>query len=277
MSKASEAGKEFLAGALAKVPAEKRAQVEALLGGPEFEEALVVIGTGALGQSDINRKYDEIKTKDEELDELRAQLQESFDRNQSWWNQNKAALEEYKVIKPEFETLKKGGDVKPPDGNGNTHTETDVRKAIDSALENNNRAFAGALAFTLNLTQRHKDMFGENLDVMELLRDPRLGKQMAGQPEGRVISLEDVYHDKFGKKVEEFNKKKEDERFNAEVEKRFAEKLKANPVPQPFPLRDSSPSPLDALQDQERGKRYTVDSATAEYERLTAIRTGQAT
>src|SRR5689334_16950445 len=111
MSKASDAGKSFLAGVFAKLNAEQRAQAEAIFNSADATGALEVLGTGALAQPEINRQLDEIRAKGQQLDDLRQ-------KNENWFAENEAALKEYLVIKPQYEELKSkgggGGDNHPP-------------------------------------------------------------------------------------------------------------------------------------------------------------------
>jgi hypothetical protein len=54
-----------------------------------------------------------------------------------------------------------------------------------------------------------------------------------------------------------------------EVQKRLTEERAKQPQHMPFPLRDPSPSPLDALQATDRKPAdYSVDTAVAAYDRL---------
>jgi len=264
MSKASDAGKAFIAGVLAKLPEAQRGQVQTVFDSADAVAALEVIGTGALAQPEINRQLDDLRKKATDLDDLR-------ERNNTWYAENKAALEDYLKIKPEFDTLKAGGGgggggEKPPVAGGPTKEE------IAAALDQRDRSFAGALALSMDLSAKHMHMFAEPLNTTELLSDPKLGTVVNGQTYG----LMDAYNSKHGTRVQEKLQATENARIQKLVDEGVAEKLKGLPQNQqhPFPLRDPSPSPLDALSAERKPADYSVDSAVAEYERLQGARNG---
>lgn len=264
MSKASDAGKSFMAGVLAKLPEAARGQVQAVFDAAEATPALEVIGTGALAQPEINRQLDELRTKAQGLDDLR-------EKNETWFAENKAALEEYLDIKPKYEELKgKGG--------GGGHNDPPpaglTKEEVAAALEQRDRAFAGAMSLGMDLSAKHMHMFSEPLNMTELLSDPKLG-QVLDRNSGRVYGLQDAYDSKHGTRVTEKATAVEAARIKKLVDDGVAERLRGMPQQHPFPLRDSTPSPLDALNDTTRKTTdYTVDSAVAKYEELQQVRTG---
>jgi hypothetical protein len=110
--------------------------------------------------------------------------------------------------------------------------------------------------------------------MTELLSDPKLG-QVLDRNTGRVYGLKDAYDAKHGTRVIEKAKAIEDARIKKLVDDGVAERMRTMPQNHPFPLRDSTPSPLDALDNKERKPAdYSVDSAITEYERLQATRNG---
>ena len=258
MSKASDAGRAFVTGVIAKLPEHLRAQAETLFTAPEAEDALVVIGTGALAQPDINRRYDDLKKQE---DALQAKHRELTD----WWDTNRPALEEYKTIKPEYDRLKgQPAPVAeaPPKG-------LDV-ETVAQMFDENNRAFARVTSLGLKLVQKHQRMFNEELDTDALIGDPRIGQPIPGT--NRVFGLLDVYHDTFGERIKAKEQEAEDARIQKLVDARLAEERRKAPPGPPFPLRDGGSSPLDVLTQAER-PTHSIDSAVAEYERLVAART----
>lgn len=265
MSKASDAGKSFLAGVYAKLTPEQRTQAEAIFNSADATLALEVLGTGALAQPEINRQLDDLRKKSETLDELR-------EKNETWYAENKAALEEYVTIKPEYDTLKAkgggGGGAADPPPAGLTKEE------VAAALEQRDRAFAGAMSLGMDLSAKHLHMFNEPLNMTELLSDPNLGKVL-DRNSGRVYGLQDAYNAKHGERVTTRQTEAETARIQKLVDEGVATKLRGMPQQHPFPLRDSTPSPLDALQDTQRKTTdYTVDSAVAKYEELQQVRAG---
>jgi len=262
---AFEDGTSFLAGVFAKLPESVRTQVQEALTKPEAKDAVTLIGDGVLARSDYSKNMDALKANEAEAANKLTELN-------TWYAANKAALDEYKVIKPAYETLKKTGgradDDPPPDPN----PPVDVRKLFGELLEQEGRGYVEVSAFLATQGLKHYAMFNEAVDMQELVANPKLGKAVIGQP-GRVYSLLDAYNEKYGERVATKAKEAEDKRINDEVEKRLAEKVKGS-VNQPFPLRGEAPSVLDVLQTKDGPAAHNLDSAVAEYERLSAARAG---
>lgn len=260
---AFESGQTFLAGVIAKLPAELQAQAKELFEKPEAKDAVIIVGDGALARPDYSKAMDGIKTKETELTA-------KFTELNTWYEANKAALDEYKTMKPEYDRLKAGGNGDPdPDPD---RKPIDVQKVVDETLTTRERDYAGFVMFAQTLAAKHYQMFGEVLDGNALMSNPKLGKPIAGQP-GRVFSLQDAYNESFGERVQQKVKEAEDKRINDEVEKRMAEERKKL-IAQPFPIRDATPSVLDTFATKEGSAAHTVDTAVAEYERLQSTRAG---
>lgn len=262
MSKASDAGKSFMAGVLSKLPEAVRGQVQTIFESADANAALEVIGTGALAQPEINRQLDDLRTKQKELDDIRA-------ANQTWYANNKAALEEYVKIKPEYDKLAAGGE--PPEPKPGMSPE-EVNRAIAASHQERDRYIAGALALSMDLAAKHMYMFKEPLNTTELLSNPKLGTVVNGQ----TFGLMDAYNEKHGERVTKHVADEEAARIQKLVDEQVKVKMAALPQNQqhPFPLRDPSPSPLDALTAERKPADFTIDSAVAEYERLQAARNG---
>lgn len=253
---ALESGQAFLAGVVAKLPAELQAQAKELFGKPEAKDAIILVGDGALARPDYSKAMNDLQTKETEL---KAKL----DNLNAWFGDNEAALQEYLVIKPEYDKLKAAPPLKP----GEIPPPADPRKLVEEVLNEQGRDYVQLSAWLAGKAVEHFHQFGETLNVMELTADPRLGKPIAGQP-GRVFSLPDVYASKYGERVAAKVKEADDKRFNDEVEKRMVEERKKN-VDHPFPLRgDASPSVLDVLSTKDGPAAHTLDSAVAEFDRL---------
>ena len=257
---AFESGQEFLRSVIEKLPAGQQAQAKAIFESPEAKDAVVLVGDGALRQPDYSRAMNDLKAKETELSTRLENLN-------GWFTENEAALKEYLVIKPEYEKLKTGTPppaAKPGEG-------ADPRKVAEEVLADAGRDYVQLSAWLAAKAVEHLHRFGEPLDTTALVSDPRLGKPIAGQP-GRVVSLPDLYQDKYGERVAAKVKEAEDRKFNEEVDKRLKERL-AQQAGQPFPLRnDASPSVLDVLTTKEGPAAHTLDTAVAEYERLSATR-----
>lgn len=248
---AYESGQAFLQSVLAKLPADKQAAAKALFEDPTAKDAVTLAGDGALARSDYSKNLDLLKAKEDEL--------------VTWYDDNKAALDDYLKIKPEFDTLKGAKKDDPP----KVDPPIDPRKAAEEVLAAQGRNYVDVADWIADKKLDHFMQFGEKLDTRALLDDPRLGKPVAGQP-GRVVSLPDLYQEKYGEKLAAKQKDADDKKFEAEVEKRLAERRSQQP--NPFPLRGES-SVLDSLADPEHASKHTVETAVEHYERLQAART----
>jgi hypothetical protein len=261
---AKESGQSLLAGVLAKLPEADRATAQAIFAKADAEGAITLIGESALARSDYSKQMDTIREQTTALEAKQTELTE-------WWEVNKDALLDYKAIKPEFDKLKTTPPARTtPDPNpppaGLTKEEFDKDMAI--RLEARDRIFAGALGFSVTLAQKHFVMFHEALDMNELLRDPKIGT--VDKTTGDTYGLMDAYNNKHGDRVSTKLKEIKDAEFNKAVDDKVNERLRSSPQ-HPFPIRDSSPSPLDALTTPEKKTTdFTVDSAVAFYEQLQA-------
>lgn len=279
MSKASEAGKAFLAGVIAKLPEAQRAQAEAIFHAAEAEVALEVVGTGALAQPEINRKLDEIAAQDKALKDQLAAATDLYERNDRWYKTNEAALKEYPTLKTELDRLKAGGGGDDDDeakkrvapGLDKKTIEETITTLLDQNLADRERGYVDVVAFMQDTGFQHQQMFGAPPNMRELVGNPKLGKPIVGQP-GRVFSLQDAYNEKYGAEVTAKQKAVHDKAIEDEVQKRLAEERKTQ-IGQPFPMRgDASPSVLDVLQTKEGAAAHTLDTAVAAYESLQAGR-----
>lgn len=258
---AFEDGSSFIAGVLAKLPDSLRPQVKEALEKPEAKDAITLVGESVLARSDYSRQMDALKAKENEL-------QTKFEDLNSWYGVNETALKDYNGLKTEVETLraKLNGGTPPP----KKEEVVDPRQIALDVVNETGREYVQVSAWLAGKAVQHQQMFGEPLDTMAIVNNPKLGKPIAGQP-GRVFSLNDAYTEAHGERLATKQKEVEDQRINAEVDKRLKEKL-ANQS-QPFPLRgESSPSVLDVLATKDGPAAHNLDSAVAEYDRLQAAR-----
>lgn len=271
MSKASDAGKAFLAGVLAKLPESLRASAQAAFEGADAEAALEVVGTGALAQPEISRRMDELKAKNDEAAAKLTEATQLYERNQTWYDANKAALAEYPALKAK---VAKGGgadDEDDLDAEGRRKTPPpDPRAVALEVLNEQGRDYVQVSAWLAGKAVEHMQRFSEPLDTMAIVNNPKLGKPIAGHP-GRVYSLNDAYTETYGERVAKFEKDRHDKGIEDEVQKRLTEE-RTKHAQQPFPLRGVEPSVLDILTTKDGPAQHTVDSAVAEYDRLQAAK-----
>jgi hypothetical protein len=265
---AFESGQSFLAGVLAKLPEEKRAQAQTIFEAAEAKDAVTLMGDGALARSDYSRSMDTLREKEQALNEY-------YTRLDGWYQDNKGALDAART----GANGGGGGDPTPPQGQpsaspplsaGGMLTPAEIRRIADEAVNEAGRDYIAVTAFLTTQGARHSHLFGEPLDMTELVANPKLGKPIYGQP-GRIYSLQDAYLEKYGERIAQKQREAEDKRINDEVDKRLADRLKATTSVHPFPLRQES-SPLDVLQTEKGPAQHTLDSAVAEYERLVAAK-----
>lgn len=264
---AFEDGSTFLAGVLAKLPEAARAQVKTVFDSPEAKDAVILVGDGALARSDYSKSQDALKAE-------REKLQAKFTELNDWYKANEAALKEYPTLKAKVD---KGGN-EPPEPNPDDlkiPTADDIFATAMKAIDQAGPEYIGIAAWFDDRRAEHESLFQGKVpfSAREIQANPKLGKPIAGQP-GRVFSLDDSYNELYGEKVTARRKELDDQRINAEVEKRMTEERKKL-VGQPFPLRGGAePSVLDVLQTKDGTQAHTVDSATEHYERLQAARNG---
>lgn len=271
---AFEDGQAFLAGVLAKISdPEKRAQAEAVLKDPAAKDAVTLMGDGVLARADYSKSMDATKKL---ADDAKAKLDEAtalYERNQTWYDANKAALTEYPTLKAELAKRGEGGDDDDLDEHGRKkgNPPPDPRKIAEDVVNEQGRSYIEVSAWMAGKVAFHSHLFGEPFDPTELLANPKLGKPIAGQP-GRVYSLNDAYQEKFGERLAAKQKEAHDKEIETEVQKRMTEE-RSKLATQPFPLRGGAePSVLDVLADKNGSAAHTVDTAVAEYERLSTAR-----
>src|SRR5258706_4057973 len=133
---AKESGQSFLAGVLAKLPEADRAAAQAIFEKPEAEQAIVLVGEGALARPDYSKAMDEVT-------KLKTELEDERNTLTTWFTDNQAALKDYLVIRPEYDKLK--GNPPTPSPKPEPPPAFD-QKALDETLDQRDRAFAGALS-----------------------------------------------------------------------------------------------------------------------------------
>jgi hypothetical protein len=269
---AYESGQSFIAGVLAKLPQEQRAQAEAIFNDAAAKEAVALIGDGALARSDYSRHMDSLREKEQSVTDYYTKLD-------GWYKDNAAALQAAKDAGAggagRTGMIDSGASAAAAAAGGNGHapasamTPEQIRQIANDAINEAGKDYIAVSAFLTTQGAWHSHVFGEPLDMTELVNNPKLGRPVLGQP-GRVYSLQDAYQEKYGDRIAQKNKEADDRRINDEVEKRYRERTQAS-AGQPFPLR-SEASPLDVLSTKEGPAAHTLDSAVAEYERLVSAK-----
>lgn len=253
MSKALDSGKSFLDAVLAKLPESLRADAAKAFAAPEAAEALTTLGDGVLARSDYSRSMDELKTQQEAL-------ASDYEKLNTWYDQNKERLGKVTTLEAEIARLQ-GNPPPKPDDKKEPPVSGLTKEEVAQILEDRDKGYAGVLALTTSLATKHLRDFNEVLDVNALIDHATKNKV------DLKMAYETVHKDQLAAKA----KAEEDARINKEVETRLADRLKGQPLP--YPVRGSSPSVLDILDNkQDSPANHTLDTAVAEYDRLQAAR-----
>ena len=190
-------------------------------------------------------------------------LTEYYTKLDGWYKDNEAALRAAR------DTASRGH------GNGNGNSDPDpnrpapaaplqspsmtpeeIRRIANEAVNEAGRDYIAVSAFLTTQGAWHSHVFGEPLDMTELVNNPKLGRPILGQP-GRVFSLQDAYQEKYGERIATKNREAEDSRINAEVEKRLADRTREAPGNRscPSPAADGSRPKTDLRPTRRLGGR----------------------
>jgi hypothetical protein len=186
-------------------------------------------------------------------------LTSDFDRLNTWFETIKPKAEGYDALAAEVARLKG----QPPTVVRDDKPAGMSQADFDTKIQEREQAAATYFNTTNALALKHFQTFGDVLDLNELVVIAR--KQNT--------DLLSAYHQKFAEPLAAKAKEQEDLRINKLVETRLSEEIKKRGVDQPFPLKNSSPSVLDILEQPDRKPTdHTVDTAVAEYDRLQSAR-----
>lgn len=258
---AKTAGTEFLAELLAKLPESQRAKAQEAFASAEADAALIALGEGTLRQSDYSRVSNEVKTKEQEVDAWKGQLD-------TWFADKKAALEEADRLRANPNPNPNPNPIPPVQPLPPDLSKFVSPEQLAKTLEQTER---GALVFITEsnrLTAQHYKDFGEVLDLSPLLAHKRVME----------VGLTEVY--------KELHKEQLDAKATAAEAARVAvirdeerKKLQAEMAGthQPYPVRGNEASTLDHIEATRAGQNPALKSVadmTAEYDRLNAVRTG---
>lgn len=271
MSKALDSGKSLAEAVLAKLPENLRESARAALLAPEATDALTLLGDSALARSDYSKNMDEIRTKTEELKAQEETLLADHDNLRAWYAEKKAVIDKYPsldVVEAELARARGGTPPTPTPAPPAKPVASGMSKEdLEGVLAERDKGYASVLALSTTLSTKHLRDFNEVLDMNELIAYATKNRL----PLYDKHADNDAYRALHGEKLVAKAKTEEDARIQKLVDEQLAARMKdAN---QPFPLRNSSPSVLDVLQDPNyKPTNFGVDAAVAEYERLQANR-----
>jgi hypothetical protein len=252
MAKALDSGKAFIDGVLAKLPEGLRESARAAFTAPEAADALTAVGDGVLARADYSKMMDDLRVKEETLTS-------DFDRLNTWFETIKPKAEGYDALAAEVVRLKGQPPTVVRDDKPAGMTDAD----FDKKIEERERAAATYFNTTNALSLKHFQTFGDVLDLNDLVVFAQKSR----------LPILDAYQQKFAEPLQKKAQEQEDLRINKLVEAKLVEERKRSGGDQPFPLKNSSPSVLDILEQPDRKPTdHTVDTAVAEYDRLQSAR-----
>lgn len=253
---ALDAGKAYLQQVLEKLPAEQRAQAEAVFNAAEAAAAVSVLGEGVLRQQDYSRNMDQVAAE-------KARAQAAYESNLKWYQDNNTALQSVPTYEAEIARLQaqlEGKPAVPPatpppaaPAVGVVTTE-DLQGIISESL--------GLHAVIPTLIASHQVRFGEVLTEEQMIG-------MIQQAQQHKRSLKSQYAITFGEKIaakEAADKAAYEEKLRQEGEARYRQ---ANPN-MPYPVRPTGTSPLDAIKNPLDPASLSPDALAREYEALVA-------
>lgn len=262
MSKALESGKSFADQILAKLPENLRDQAKTVFTAAEASDALTLLGDGVLARSDYSKQLDDLREKQKTLNE-------DYTNLTAWYDKQKTTLARAAELEAENARLR-GRSADDDDDPFAARRRPDpaavpgiTEDVLLKTLEDRERAAARYLNATTKLATEHLQTFGEVLDL----------DAVTAHAEKTRTPLGAAYQDLFRERLAEKSKAAEDARINKEVETRLAAKLAERQSTPPYPIRGADAAPIDILSlDAAQRPKHDVDSAVAEYERLTAAR-----
>lgn len=277
---AKESGQAFLAGALAKLPAELQAQAKAIFESPEATDAIVTIGDGALARGDYSKQMDALRAREQALTERETAATTLYEQNAAWYETHKQALEEYTTLKPAWDEWQATGGkpagtpttttttTPPAAGKGDEMglTEEQITKLIAEQVNAAAVDAVGISAWASKRAVEHFQTFGEVLPVDEIV-----ATTIEARSKGHTATLDQTYQSRYGERLKEKQVAAENAKIETEVQRRLAEeRAKAGPA-LPFPTRTEA-SPLDVIGTQTNPADYSVDAAVAHYAQLQQAR-----
>lgn len=263
--KGQAAGQAFLQSVLSKIsdPGLKQ-QAEQVFANAAIQTE---IGGGVLGQSEVDRQLQELRTKETDLQTKTAELDDRETRLTTWHDQLTTWYGEKKdLMEIGAEAKKAGFDPKNPNANAGKGGKVELpanvvtEDKLNEIIAGERSSFLGFSLEQNQLMKRHYETFGKLLDVEPLLRHPEIKNR------GLAGVYEIVHKDALEAKATNDQKAAED-KIRADER---AKVLAGNQMPYPLPTGAGSGSPLDALET--KGNAPVVDAAVAEYARLQAAR-----
>lgn len=262
MAKGLDLGKAFAQGILSKITdPEQRKAMETLMAN---ETVMTELGSGVAGQSEIDRRLQElttqtadVRTRTEALDARETGLQEWHQTLTTWHTQNKDALADYKRIKG---TAPAPGTPNPAPSSG-TPPAGLTDDQLNERIVTERAGFLGFQRDQNQITRDHFAKFAEIVDLEPLLRHPKVG-------EIGLLGVYDLVHKERLDKWKTDSDKAAEERIRADERQKVLQGQAQ--MPYLAPTGPGSGSPLDALSGG--AKEPVVDAAVLEYNRIQAER-----
>lgn len=267
MGKGQITGAAFLQGVLSKIADPGlRAQAEAVFANAAVQTE---IGNGVEGQSEIDRRLQELTTKTADLATKTTEIDQREARITTWHDELagwKTSVEDLVQIGSAAKKIGwKPGDPAPKVGDGPVKLPDNIVTAEQhtAALQRAGQEFLGFHAESNQLMREHFAKFGEILDVTQLMKHPDVGKV------GLIETYRTVHKDALTAKDTEAAAKREETIRADERQKVLAQT--ANQLPYPLTSGPGSGSPLDGIKPlvpAAIAPKDVVGDAVAEYTRL---------
>lgn len=246
------AGKALVDQFIAKLPEDLRGSATEMFSKPEAHEAIKFAGDAALMRSDYSRNSDVVA-------QDKARVQKWHEDLTTWHAQVKDLATLGEQAKAKGWTPDTPDPLQTP---AKAEIPTDVVRTGD--LDAQAKLAVQYMNAAMGLSVKHFREFGEDLNMDELITDPRVGQ----------LGIQGVYNAKFKDRYEEKAKTSRDaDRAKFEAEIRADErKRQAN---RPLTPVSGESSPLDVLDPSvSKPGSASVEDMVAEYERLVSAQAG---
>ena len=254
------AGKTLVDQFIAKLPEELRGSAAEMFGKPEAQEAIKFAGESALMRSDYSRNMDSVAQEKARIANEEARVRNWHAELETWHK----GVKDLAVIGEQAKAA--GWTAEDPSPTLQTPKAADIPADVVRAgdLDAREQLAVKYMNVSNRLGIRHFREFGEDLDMDELINDPRV----------KTLGIQGVYDVKFKDRYDEKAKLSRDAdraKFEAEIRADERKRLANRPL---TPVPGGETSPLDALDSSTKPGTVSADDMAAEYERLVAARAG---